>query len=147
MFTEDRDAAHRGERGVGLVVLMLTVLLLGGLAAVALTSLPTTRSESPRGLTSSVSALAQQKDSGQITAAAQQACFANYAALQMAVSAYQVIRGSLPTSAVQLRTYFKGTLATSAFTLTIDPVRPGQVQVATGGHPSADGDGNCRYAG
>ena len=138
---------QRSQQGYGAVGLLVTVVVLGGLAAVVLTALPGSGTKSPHGATPSLPGLATQQPQAQISAAAQEACKANYAALEQAVSFYQAQHGSLPTTIAELQTYFHGTLSTPQFTLTIDPIRPGQIQVQTGKHAASDGNSNCRYAG
>ena len=139
------------ERGSGLVALLVTLVVLGGLAGVVLTSLPGSGTNPPRGgsdASGSILGVSTPRVPAEVSpAASQQACLANYSALQEAVSEYQVEHGSLPTSVTQLSAYFHGSLSTSRFSLAIDPGRPGQVQVQTPGHPTSDGNGNCAFAG
>ena len=144
---EARPVNRCSHQGYGAVGLLVTLLVLGGLAAVVLTALPSSTTKSPRGGTLSLPGLATQQPGAQISAAAQQACQANYAALEQAVSFYQVQHGSLPTTVAELQTYFRGTLSTPQYTLTIDAIHAGQIEVETSGHPASDGNGNCRYAG
>ena len=120
---------------------------MSGLAAFLLTSLPDSGTGLPRGASSLLPKAATPQVQGELNAASEQACLSNYDALQTAVSEYQIEHGALPTQVGQLQPYFRGTLATSGFTLSIDPVRPGQLEVQTPGHPAAHGNDNCRYVG
>lgn len=137
----------RGTQGYGLVGMLLTLLVLGGLAAIVLVAVPGSGTTSSHMTIPSLPHQSGQQSSGPISAAAQQACQANYIALQQAISLFQAEHGSLPTSAAELQTYLRGTVSTPQFTLTIDPTRPGQIAVQTAGHPASDGESNCRYAG
>jgi type II secretory pathway pseudopilin PulG len=132
--------------GYGLTGVLVTLLILGGLAAAVLTTVPGADTGSSRRRPASLPGLVTQPPSGQISAAAQQACEANYAALQQAISVYQVEHGSLPTSVAEVQTYFRGSLSTPQYSLSMDPNRPGQIQVQTSGRSASDGNGNCRYA-
>lgn len=135
------------DAGQGLLALLAGLLVVGGLAAYLLTAIPDSGTGLPRGTSSSLSKASTPQVQGELNAASEQACISNYEALQTAVSEYQVERGALPTQAIQLQPYFRGTLTTPAFTLSIDPVRPGQLEVQTPGHAASDGNANCRYAG
>jgi hypothetical protein len=143
---EKRRVDPHSGHGYGLVGLLMALLLLGGLAAVVVTALPDSGTNSRHGTTSSLPGLVTQHPEAQISAAAQAACQANYAALEEAVAVYQAQHGALPSSVAKVQSYFRGSLSTPEFTLTIDPSHPGQVEVRTNGHPASDGDGNCRYA-
>ncbi len=134
------------DRGYGLVAVLVTVVVLGGLAAAVVTSLPGGGSGTGRS-GPGTTGLAAAPPPAQFNAAAQQACVANYQALESAVSEYQVETGSLPTSVAQLSSSLRGNPSTGQFTLTIDQAHPGQIQVQTPGRGPTDGDGNCRYAG
>jgi type II secretory pathway pseudopilin PulG len=141
-LTHKRCAAE----GYGLAGLLVALLVLGGLAAVVLVALPDWGTGRTSGSKGPIPSIANQPAQAQIAAAAQQACFANYDALQQAISVYQVEHGSLPTSTAEVQANFRGSLSTPEFNLGIDPARPGQIQVQTNGHPASDGNGNCRYA-
>jgi type II secretory pathway pseudopilin PulG len=143
---EGQQLGAQDDRGYGLVGVLVALLILGGLAAVALTSLPDNGRTSRRNANNSISRVANQPPQAQISAAAQQACLADYAAIEQAASAYQIEHGSTPTNMAELQTYLRQPVSASEFTFSIDPARPGQIQVQTKGHPASDGNANCRYA-
>ena len=137
---------RRPAQGYGLVAALVALLVLGGLATVVLTTLPGSEGGSTHQPTGSLPGLVTAHPPAQISTAAEQACEANYLALQQAISVYQVEHRSLPKSLSDLDAYFHGSASTPQFSLTIDPSHPGQVEVQTEGHTSSDGDVNCRYA-
>jgi hypothetical protein len=73
-------------------------------------------------------------------------CQADYAAVSAAVSYYQILYGTPPSSIDRLRPFLKDPVTSSRFIITIDPTHPGVVAVAAGGQPARPGDGNCDYA-
>jgi hypothetical protein len=78
--------------------------------------------------------------------AAASTCQADYAAVSAAVSYYQTLNGTPPTSMDGLRSFLKDPVTSTRFTITIDPTHPGVVEVAAGGRPAEPGNGNCLYA-
>jgi hypothetical protein len=90
---------------------------------------------------------AQPSAGNDILAASAAACHANYATATSAVNIYQAEHGTLPTSIAEVQTLLRDPLSTNRFTIAIDPRHPGELQVSTPGHPAADGDTNCGYAG
>jgi hypothetical protein len=82
-----------------------------------------------------------------IETAAAATCQADYAAVSAAVSYYQTLNGTPPSSMDGIRAFLKDSVASSRFAITIDPTHPGVIEVAAGGHPPKPGDGNCVYAG
>ena len=81
-----------------------------------------------------------------IDQAAVAACREDYLAAQTAVEVYQVEHGTLPTSTAQIKGMLRAPLGSRSFSITIDPHRPGTLQVVAGSHPAVDGEGNCAYA-
>lgn len=143
--------SQKSEGASGLVGLLVSLVVLGGLAALVLTALPGSGTKpNRRGSATSgpIAGVSVPQVPAQVSpAASKQACLADYSGLQEAVSEYQLQHGSVPTSVTQLAGYFRGTISTSGFSLTVDPGRPGRLQVQTPGHPASDGNGNCSYAG
>jgi hypothetical protein len=82
-----------------------------------------------------------------VAAAEAVACRTSYAAAQAAVSSYEAETGSRPTSISQVERLVRDPLSTPFFAIGIDPRKPGQLQVATHGHPGVDGNANCAAAG
>lgn len=121
-------------------------MVLGGLAAVVLLSLPGGSPTSHRGPASSGQGLSASSPATQLSAAAQQACLADFQTLSDAMTEYQVEHGVLPASVAQLQPLVRGSLSSGGFSLLIDPAHPGRLEVQTPGHPATAGSGNCRYA-
>jgi hypothetical protein len=141
--------------GRGLIGLMVTLAMVGAMAGAIplLTNGSATSSakSSSRGLNAST---ASPLKSGQVAAAGNDisaaevaACRTTYQEAQTAVDTYQVEDGALPTSISQLKALIPDPLSSSSFTITIAPGSPGQLQVATPGHPAAEGDVNCAFPG
>jgi hypothetical protein len=130
---------------------IFVLLMLGGLAAAVLISLPSLPGSSSNA--TSGTAVLPTSPSGalaaggnDITAASAQACRANFAAAQTAVDVYQAERGTPPSSIAEVQSLVRDPLSTAHFAITIDPRRPGQLEVATPDHLATDGDINCQYA-
>jgi hypothetical protein len=143
---------HDSDLGAALLGVLLTLLILGGLAAGLLISLPTTTSSGPNANPGSASVAslpggATPALGNDITAASAVACRANFAAAQTAVGLYHAERGALPTTIGEVQPLLRDPLSTNRFTITIDPSHPGLLEVATPGHPAVDGNANCAYAG
>jgi hypothetical protein len=137
-----------GSSGFGLLGIILTVLALCGLAAVAIAAANTdtkTVSDSISGLPS-LTLPNRVGGSNIVGAAAEIACRTEYATVEQAVSVYQEIDGKPPSSLTQIAQILKDPLTSSHFTISIDLRHPGQVDVATTGHPARGGDSNCSYA-
>jgi 2-methylcitrate dehydratase PrpD len=144
--------ARPNEVGVSLVGLLVTLAIVGAMAAaiplLARGSTPNAASpgvsiSTGRGPASGAVAAA----GNDISAAEVAACRASYEAAEAAVSAYQAQTGSLPTSISQLKAFIRDSLSSPFFNITIDPLRPGQLQVTTRDHVAADGDANCSALG
>jgi hypothetical protein len=134
-----------------LIGVLLTLLVLGGLAIVVLMALPSatgsSKATSGAGATALLPGNAAPSVGNDITAASAATCHANYAAAKSAIDVYEAEHGTLPTTIAEVQTLLRDPLSTNRFTITIDPRRPGELQVATNAHPAADGDTNCAYAG
>jgi hypothetical protein len=147
-FTTRAPQDPHAEHGYGFVGLLLTVLLLGGLAAVVMVAM----GGSSRDHNLAISPI-QAPSAGQggaasdIAAAASVACRADYQAVSNAASYYQAMNGKAPATMASLGSFLKDPVTSSRFAITINPARPGQVEVAAGGYSAAPGDGNCAYAG
>jgi hypothetical protein len=151
---------RRVERGAGLIGLLVAVVVLGGLAVAAVVSVQA-MTASPTGLKGQSSALlpgaagptpappsapAPAAGNNILSVSAQETCRANFAAAQAAVSLYQAEHGELPVKIGQVQTVVRDPLSTDRFTITIDPLHAGGLEVATPGHPAKDGDSNCDFA-
>lgn len=142
----DRLVGRSSDGGYGLVALLIGLVVLGGVAAVVVVSLPGgTPTSLPQGPSSAPGVL-PGGPTAPISTAAQQACVADYQMLSGVMTEYQAEQGVLPTSVSQLQPLLRGSLSTAGFSFVIDPAHPGQLQVRTPGHPATDGPGNCRYA-
>jgi hypothetical protein len=145
----------KDDHGVSLLGLIVALAIVGALAAAI--PLLTTGSGGPSGNTDNPAVTllpGGHPTSGKVAAAGSDisaaevtACRTTYEAVETAVGAYQAETGRPPTSVSQLKTFIRDPLSSPSFTITIDPRRPGQVQVATRGHPAADGEGNCTALG
>jgi N-acetylmuramoyl-L-alanine amidase len=153
------------DRGFGAVGLLVSLLVLGALAAVALVSLP--GGGAPNVTLPTATTHAAGKEAGashakqvgpvqpaavpalgnEISSAAVEACRADYSAVEAGVSYYQAENGSLPTGLASLKSLLRGSVASRYFTIAIDPGHPGLVEVGARGHPLAPGEANCSYAG
>jgi hypothetical protein len=134
--------------GAGLIGLIVAVAILGGLAAAVLVSRGSDTGARLGGAlkptqTPSASPGAAAPD---IAAAANATCRADYQAVNTGVSYYQALNGHAPADIAALGSLLKDPVASPRFTITINPQHPGQVEVATPGHPASPGDGNCAYA-
>ncbi len=70
-------------------------------------------------------------------------CQSDYAAVVSAVSTYKTINGHDPTSMSDLSSVQSQSVTNAGWTIGLDPNNPGQVTVASPGHPATDGDANC----
>jgi hypothetical protein len=137
---------------VSLLGLLLTLAIVGALAAAI--PLLTDRSSgnpgpilvNPAGGGRSLSGNADAAGRD-LTAVAVSACRTNFQAAEAAVSAYEAETGSLPSSISEVQTFIRDPLSSVFFQITIDPLRPGRLQVATRGRAAADGEANCATAG
>lgn len=141
-----RDSGGK-ERGASLIGLLLVVVILGGLAAVAIvatnseTSLP---SVGTKGASTTTLAPGSSGAASDISAAASTACRANYEALNSALQAYEAINGHAPSSIAALQSELKDPVSSRYYTFGLNA--QGQVTVATKGHPAGPGDANCAFA-
>ena len=150
-------AGDRQDHGASLVGLVVVVVTIGVLAAAVLISvqngssgpgsmpsLPTSRAPGA-GYSSPTSA--SPHSLSQISVAEIAACRTSYSAAERAVQAYRALHGQLPTSTAEIQSYLRDSLSTSRFAITIDPARPGHLQVSTAGRSASGGPGNCDSAG
>ena len=70
-------------------------------------------------------------------------CQSDYAAVVSAVSTFKTINGQDPTSMSDLSSVQSQSVTNTGWTIGLDPNNPGQVTVASPGHPATDGDANC----
>jgi hypothetical protein len=88
-----------------------------------------------------------QKAIADFQGAAAATCQVGYQTAQTAVEEYRAVNGRPPGSMAELQTVLRGPIASTRFTITIDMVHPGQIDVAAGGHAPQPGPANCAYAG
>jgi len=154
----NQNCSVAGERGAAAVGLLASLLVMGALAVIVLTSLP--GSNGTPGLTPgkiSVVTGASRSSAGpastasgagdDIHYAAVVVCQTDYQAVEAAVSYYQAVKGSLPTSMGSLKSLLHSSVASLYFTIIIDPHRAGVVEVGTTSHSRLPGEGNCAFAG
>ena len=136
-------------QGAGLVGLVLAGVILGAMAALALSLLgsggghdnsvalsPTqTLSAAPSGAAADLAG----------TAAA--TCRADYQAVATALADYQALNGKPAMSMAALQSFFKEPVTSTRFIITLDPHHAGQIDVTAGQHSAQAGDRNCAYAG
>jgi type II secretory pathway pseudopilin PulG len=142
------------ERGAGLIGLLVALVVLGGLAAAAVMSLQGTTASRTDLDGQSAAPLPRAAGPGPaptagnniLSVSAQETCRANFAAAQAAVGVYEAEQGEPPTTISQVQALVRDPLSTDRFTITIDPLHAGELQVATPGHPAKDGDSNCDFA-
>jgi hypothetical protein len=139
------------QRGAGVIGILVTLLALGALAVAVLMALPSITSSPSKGdpgsaAIASLPGGAPPSAGNDISVASTTACHANFAAAKTAVGVYQAETGALPTTIAEVQNLIRDPLSSDRFTITIDPRHPGELQVATPGHPPADGDINCAFA-
>jgi hypothetical protein len=155
MQTQSAPMGTLSDRGASLIGLLLTVAIVAGLAAgIPLLvgvgkaqSVSTLSKDGPRGVAPAISASSKGGAGSDLAAAAAVACMTNYEAAESAVAAYEAQDGQPPKSIEQVQALVKDPLSSSMFRITIDPNKPGQLQVATPGYAASDGNGNCRNVG
>jgi hypothetical protein len=137
---------------VSLLGLLLTLAIVGALsAAIPLladrsSGNPDTVTVTPPGRSTSISGSTNAAGSD-IAAAEVSACRTNYQAAETALSDYEAEEGSRPTKISEVQALIRDPLSSAFFQITIDPLRPGSLEVATPGHAASDGDANCETAG
>lgn len=145
-----RPAASRAltrDAGASAVALLAVLLVLGGIAGAVLALQPNHNSGRGAGRTQPTVNASPSHASGDISQASQEACQANYQTLQTAVSEYEAVNGRPPASMNALTSMIHSPVSTYFYAITIDPDHPGQIDVATRGHPASPGEAGCRYAG
>ena len=137
-----------GDFGHSLVGLLIALALLGGLAATALVFQASGAKEQGRqsAATSTVNS-SPGNAAADIQAAAAVTCRADYEAMVTAVSEYAALNGKQPVDMAQVAPTMRQPISSTRFSITINPTKPGEVEVAAGGHPSVPDEGNCAYAG
>jgi hypothetical protein len=141
---------HRWARGSSLVGLLAALVVMGALTLVMLRFL-TGNSTSPSvptvGSNASTAKSAAPAGLGSdLSVAAKEVCEADYQAAVQAVSEYQELHDSWPSSISQVESMLRDQLSSSHFTIAMYPGRPGQLEVAAPGHSPTPGDSNCAYA-
>lgn len=137
------------DRGAAALGLLVVLLVLGGLACVVIIAQPGGGSKlgTSTGTASSQLNASSANASTNTSAAAEVSCRTDYEIASQAVSYYETLNGHPPKDTADLSTLIKDPLSSPYFTISIDPYLAGQVDVATKGHVSSPGDGNCSYAG
>jgi hypothetical protein len=127
---------------------LVALVILGGLGAAALVSqtsggsAPASQPTAPTIINASPS-----KAATDIQVAAVITCRSDYGAVVAAVSYYEALNGKPPADMAQLKPIIRQSINSTRFSIRINPAKPGQVEVAAGGHEATPGDGNCGYAG
>ena len=141
-------AARRwcSDTGASLVSLLVTLVLLGGLAGIVVmaqsgSSGPKTSIQIPQ--LPRVGA-APANAGPDIAAAAIEACKATYQAVSEAAATYEAVNGHPAPNVAALQAMLKDPVNGVGFQITLD--QSGRAEVATPGHPSSAGDANCAYA-
>jgi len=124
----------RSEDGLGLVALIVSLLVIGGLSVLVV-----------HAMNGSSRASTSLQSGG--SAAAASVCRVDYDAITHAVEAYTTFNGHPPASMTQLSQYLRDPVTSSQFVISLDPFMVGKIDVATPGHPAAPGDANCEFAG
>ncbi len=136
------------DAGRSLVALLVALALLGGLATTALVSQPNGSKNQGHQTSATTAVNASPSNAAtDIRAAAAVTCRADYEAVDTAVSEYAAVNGKWPTDMKQVAAMTREPITSTRFEITINPAKPGQVEVAAGGHPALPGDDNCAYAG
>jgi hypothetical protein len=138
---------RRGEHGRSLVGLLIALVLLGGLATIALVSEASGAKNQGQSSASSTIDDSPGNAAADIQGAAAVTCRTDYGAVVGAVSYYAAVNGKPPTDLALLAPMLTEPITSTGFVISINPAKPGQVEVAAGGRPAAAGDGNCAYAG
>jgi hypothetical protein len=138
---------RRDDCGRSLIGLLVALALLGGLAAVVLLSQASGAKDQGNQSTGTTINASPNKAAVDIQAAAGVTCRTDYKAVVTAVSEYAALNGKQPTAIGQVAPMMRQPITSTRFVISINPARPGQVEVAAGGHPAASGNCNCAYAG
>lgn len=134
--------------GIGVLI---ALLIMGGMAVAVLSASGgsgTTNLPTLSGLTTVAPPAdgASPPAGNAISLAQQSACRTNFSAVQQAVAYYESLNGQAPRNMVDLGSILRSPVSTSAYSITIDPHRPGEIDVSTDGHPAMAGDANCAFA-
>jgi hypothetical protein len=150
---EGRDP--RG-RGAGALVLLISLAAIGALVAIVVVALPVGEIDNQHVLPYTSLAPGRPKappqrpsfsSGGDTAQAAIAACQADYGAVEGALGYYEAEKGGPPSTISSLRFWLRDPITSPYFSIAIVPNDPGLVEVGTKGHPLADGNGNCLYAG
>jgi hypothetical protein len=140
---------HNGGRrddGASAIALLLSLLILGAMAAIVLVA---TNRLSQDGATTSLSiapgtTVKATPSADLLDAAARAACIASYEAVSAARDLYTAVNGHPPASISDLQSMLRDPLSTRGYTITI--ASGGHIAVATPGHPARAGSENCAFA-
>jgi hypothetical protein len=143
-MSPQREAASR-TAGRGLLGLVLILGILGTLGAVALASTGGSTKTVPSPSTPAVGS-SSSRGAAIVSEAANVVCKAEYAAVSAAVSEYEAANDRPPGSISELGSILKDPGVTSGYRITINPNKPGQVEVASDGHAAQPGDEGCAFA-
>ena len=133
--------------GASAVGLLVTLLVLGGIAGAVFALQPGTKTSPGAAKTATTINASPAKAGSNISQAAQEACQTNYQAVQTAVSAYEALHSQHPATMKELASMIRGPVSTYFYAITIDPHHPGRIDVSTPGHAETPGDAACRFAG
>lgn len=135
------------DAGASAVGLLVTLLVLGGIAGAVFALQPGTKTSPGAAKTATTINASPAKAASNISQAAQEACQSNYQAVQTAVSEYEALHSQPPATMKELASMIRSPVSTYFYAFTIDPHHPGQVDVSTPGHAATPGEAGCRYAG
>jgi hypothetical protein len=126
---------------------LVVIVILGVIAAVVFANQAGSRPTPQAPSATPTIGTSSRAAAGDMEAAADVSCKANYQAVTQAVSYYQALHGAPPVDIAEIQSLLKDPVSNGRFAISIDPHHPGTVEVAAGGHPAQSGDGNCSYAG
>jgi hypothetical protein len=140
------EHSAKSDLGVGLIGVLVSLVILAGLAAAVLASQAGSGGDhqAPSNQTSVDASPA--KGAADVSSAAQATCRTDYAAAVEAASEFETLTGRQAATMAELGSLVKDSLMSSAFIITINLHVPGQLEVATPGHPAQPGNANCAYA-
>jgi hypothetical protein len=142
--TRDRGGAL--DVGVGLLGVLVGVVILAGLAAAVLASQDGSGGDHQAHSSQTTVDASPAKGATYIYAAARETCLTDYAAAVEAASDFVTLEGRQPATMAELESFYKGSLTSGTFTITVNPHVAGQLEVATPGHPAQPGSANCAFA-
>lgn len=133
--------------GASAVGLLVTLLVLGGIAGAVLALQPGTKTNPGVAKTPTTINASPAKAGSDIALGASAACQTDFDSVQTAVGEYEALHGRPPTNMTALAGMIHNPVSTYFYAITIDPHHPGRIDVSTPGHAETPGDAACRFAG